>query len=489
MKVCFMCDLHLPFIRDAIQFDVLDWAVNDIKKKKPACIIFAGDATADGNETIYDYFLDKMISTDIPFLYIAGNSDLRDEKTKESIFHKTSPSLNIIKGIKIFAVNDSNQSVSENQIKTLDVADSESIVFMHHPFVGIRESDRRSLIKWRESHCDTMLFFGHMHFFCLKKNDVSLPAMDPDKAIGGPSIVYYDTDTRELINSYYPCPVPKDLSENFGVSCYNPQRDIIFAIENGLKNLELRPNVLTENEDEIKDLIAKWRKIGGTNLSIHLSEVSFKDGKVSVGGDYEKLIELAIKLKAERFTQHVPKVSVATVNSDETVIDKIAEFIAERLNAVPYILTVGVENMHMTESDMPIEERRFGYIPEEVLAFMTAVGKKCKHKVGINFDIGHARNNVPYSKKYQIGTWLAMLGKYIVGYHLHQVKDNGETFENHTAIDDVYGKLISFASFFRCWADNKINHAPVVFEMRTENAYEITLNAFKKETEREKDND
>ena len=106
--------------------------------------------------------------------------------------------------------------------------------------------------------------------------------------------------------------------------------------------------------------------------------------------------------------------------------------------------------------------------------------EKCHQKVGVNFDIGHARSNVPYSQKYQISTWLSMLGKHIVGYHLHQVKDIVGGFENHTAFEDIYGKLISLASFFRCWAQEEISHAPVVFEMRTENAYPITLETFSK---------
>ena len=33
MKVCFMCDLHLPFDRNALQYNILDWAIEDIKKK------------------------------------------------------------------------------------------------------------------------------------------------------------------------------------------------------------------------------------------------------------------------------------------------------------------------------------------------------------------------------------------------------------------------------------------------------------------------
>jgi hypothetical protein len=71
-----------------------------------------------------------------------------------------------------------------------------------------------------------------------------------------------------------------------------------------------------------------------------------------------------------------------------------------------------------------------------------------------------------------------MLGRDIVGYHMHQVKYENGLFENHVPIEDIYGNLISYASFFQCWLTDRINKAPVIFEMRPENAYEITLNTF-----------
>ena len=101
-----------------------------------------------------------------------------------------------------------------------------------------------------------------------------------------------------------------------------------------------------------------------------------------------------------------------------------------------------------------------------------------RHRVGINFDIGHARNNAPYSQTYPISTWLSMLGEHIVGYHIHQVTYEDGVFENHMPITDVYGKLISYASFFKLWELGTIARAPFVFEMRPEGAYETTLATF-----------
>lgn len=481
MKLCLSCDLHLPFYRQAIQYDVLKWFVEDVKNKKPDCVIFAGDATSDGNEEVYDYFISTIKNIGLPFLYIPGNSDLRSIDTKNSIYNKSSKCVNEFGEVKIFAVNDSDDGkISNLQIDALNLADEKSVVFAHHP-VEFLAKQTPAFKEWRNAHTNTVVFYGHMHLFGVGDKQVSLPAMDPDKSIGeSPCVIYYDTETGKIEKSYFSCPVPNDLRGYFGVSCYDVEKHIEFALQNGLKHLELRPNVLTKDVECVICLIEKWREIGDTVLSVHLPEVYFSNDKVSVGADYEKMIDIAAQLKAQRLVQHVPVVSVDEIAKGCNVIEKIAEFIAKKLDVLPHKCIIGVENMHMTKKDEPNGNRRFGYVPEEVFKFMSEIKKRTKHEVGINFDVGHARNNKPYNNKYPISVWLAMLGKDIVSYHVHQVKDLGGDFENHTAIDSVYGSLISYASFFRCWTEEKINHAPLIFEMRTENAYEITLNTFKK---------
>ena len=99
MKICFMCDLHLSFDKNALQYKVLDWALEDAKKKKADCFVFAGDVTADGNINSYQYFLECMGKTGIPYLYIPGNSDLRDKSTKEEIYYNTSATITDFKGV------------------------------------------------------------------------------------------------------------------------------------------------------------------------------------------------------------------------------------------------------------------------------------------------------------------------------------------------------------------------------------------------------
>lgn len=479
MKLCFMCDLHLPYDKNALQYDVLDWAIDDVIKKKTDCIIYAGDVTCDGNFEVYKWFVQKMQGLNIPFIFIPGNSDLRFAESIDRIYKISSPCKNDLNGTLIFAINDSKNTISEEDFSALEEADDDSIVFMHHPVYGLSQESRDLFMKWRAEHKNTMVFFGHTHKSGTSMCNVSLQAMDPDKAIGeNPCITYYDTETRELRKAYYFCPVPTDLYGHFGVACYNVADHMEFAIRNKLKNVELRPNCTGVEVDEIKSLVSRWRSAGGENLSIHLPDIAYKDGEVVGSKNLDTLIDLAVSIKADRFTQHVPVVSVDTVRTDNAALEKIADFLANKLNSVTSPVVIGVENMHMTSGEKTDGTRRFGYIPEECLEFMQLLASKCKHKVGINFDIGHARNNAPYSQTYQISTWFSQVGKYIVGYHIHQVLSEDSVFKNHMPITDIYGCLISYASFFRCWAEGKINKAPVVFEMDHKDAYDITLKTF-----------
>lgn len=472
MKICFMCDLHLPSRRDALQYDVMEWAISDICKKVPDCIVFAGDITCDGNEEVYDYFIERINDVNLPFLYVPGNSDMRNADTLESICRKASPCINYIGGHTVVALNDCNGAVTDEQMDAIESL-GDCIVFMHHPVSGDR------MKKWCDSHSGLRIFYGHEHRSHRMNNLISLQCMDPDKAIGeNPCITYYDTETDELRKAYYFCPVPNDIYEFFGISCYRAEEQIRFAIDRGLKTLELRPNCINTDVALLTELIGEWRRNGGENLSIHMPDVGYADGKVFAEPGYDRLVELAKLLKSDRITQHVPVVSVAEVNNDNNALDAICEYVANHFNGFSHNIVIGVENMHMTSKDSPDENRRFGYIPEECILFMNKLLEKCSHKVGINFDIGHARNNMPYSQEYQISTWLSEVGKYIVGYHMHQVTYEDGVFENHMPLTEPYGKLISYASFFRYWAEGRVNKAPVVFEMRPDGAYATTLDMF-----------
>lgn len=478
MKVCFLCDLHLPTNKEVLQYTVLDWAIEDIKNTKPDCIIFAGDVACDGDKDVYLWFLEKMQSLGIPYIYIPGNSDLRNPDYNEEIAKMASKAKNVVNDTVIFALNDCDRQISKTQLEQLK-NDKADIVFFHHPIKDLYDYSREFLTEYVKENPETMFFYAHCHVFEKEDNLVSLPALDPDKNISSPpSLLYYDTVTREITTTAFPCSMPKDLPERFGVSCYDPLVHIDFCTENKLASLELRPSVINTPTEKIVELIDKWRAAGGKDLSVHLPDVVYKDGAVVPDPNLDTLLDLAAKIKANRFTQHVPMVKVSVVNSDPKALENIANYLALKLDALPLDVVIGVENMHTVDGERGGGDRRYGYIPEECLEFMQILDKASRHKVGINFDIGHARNNAPFSQTYQISAWLQMVGKHIVGYHLHQVVYDGN-FHNHCAITEPYGCLISFASFFYCYQNSIINKAPVIFEISQKDGYKTTLETFK----------
>ena len=158
MKICFMCDLHLPFDTNALQYRVLDWAVGDIAKKAPDCIVFAGDVTCDGGEEAYRYFLQHIDALEIPFLYIPGNSDLRCKETADTLKNMASRKSVRLLGKRIFAVNDCDKTVSEEMLAVLESACDGDVVFMHHPVGALRGASREKMLAWREKHSNTVLF-------------------------------------------------------------------------------------------------------------------------------------------------------------------------------------------------------------------------------------------------------------------------------------------------------------------------------------------
>ena len=477
-----MCDLHLPKDEGALQYSAYKYALDEITKRGGDLAVFAGDFTSDGDGEVYTRAIKSLKSLNMPILYIPGNSDLRNVSDRDKNHADSSEPRTEINGIGIYAINDADRSISPQTLELLEGAHPGDVVFMHHPIFGLSEPSRLKMTAWREAHPEVYLFFAHIHKAYQRGRDFSLPTLDPDKSIGeSPSITLFDTDTGIIEQIYYPCPVPKDVYSYFGITSYRAEEHISFATEHSLPCLELRPSALNIDRDELVKLIANWRSKGGERLSIHLPEITYLDGEVKTATTLTALIELANLLGADRLTQHAPKVSVKLAREDKGCLCKMAKALADALDLIEDTVTIGIENMHMTDGEAPDDGRRYGYLPSECLEFMNILSEYTKHNVGINLDIGHARNNAPFSENYQISGWFSAVGKHCVGYHVHQVSvDENFKRHNHTAITDVYGHLISYASLFKCWEENRINKAPLIFEMDGKDAYKITLDTFQK---------
>ena len=477
MKLCIIADIHLPYHKDAPQYRAFDFALDDAKRNKADMLVFAGDITADGCDEVAEAFYSKVNNCGIPYLVIAGNSDFRSGK---NIILPSQTVTELSDGTTVIMLEDGCRSLTDNELSALECVRNSDIVIMHHPYIQLKEPWRNEFSEWRKLHKEIKVFSAHLHRFSVNGNDISLSALDPDKAIGEcPSILYYETDTGKIERNCFSCPMPGDFFDKSGISCYKTLEHLKFSAEHKLSCTELRPASIKCDRGEIISAIKKWRKSGGKNLSVHFSDAVLRDGKIDGKEKIFSFTDFVHEIGADRITVHVPRMTI-NYSTDE-IVAMFAEFYGDFINKLPVNCSVGIENLHMKDSDRENNTRPFGCVPEECIDFLQRVRKYTNRKVGINLDIGHARNNAPYSRKYTLGVWYAEVGKYCVGYHIHQVFEEKGEYENHTPIAEHYGRLISLASFYDGISTGLLADAPKIFEIRTEGGAEKTVEFFENE--------
>ncbi len=473
MKICFICDLHLPYHSSAVQYDLLDWALQDARKKQAGVIVFPGDFTANGHPDALRLFAEKIREFDLPVIVSPGNSDYRTPETSETVAaYETSP-LTEIAGWNILALYDGHAAISEEVYALLDSIDDRTVVIGHHPPECLRGEHASRMTAWRTAHPTVPYFFGHLHLAAQRDDSTYLlNAADPDKAIDEmPAISYYDTDTRVLRKTYYNCPVPYDFARYIGLSCKNIDPDLTYAVGRNVPYLELRGEATRTENTILLPLLEQWRENGGKLLSLHAPAPLLEAGRFAEK-KWATFIKIAQNVRADRITLHVPEISV-TEATDERLM-QIADFLAEKLSVLPEDFMIGIENMHMTE-DESVEHHRFGYLPEECLRYVRLLREPLPNPVGMHLDVGHARNNSPFREKYTLAAWYEEVGAEINGYHIHQVGMKNGELENHQPIDNWYGRFISYASFFRAWDKGSLAKAPLFLEIRPDEGYRATF--------------
>lgn len=466
VKIAIIGDIHLPYEKSATQYKALDFAVESIQRSGADAVVCIGDTTASGDLCSAEIFLKKMKEITLPKLFILGNSDLRNEETKKEIeFLKTENVLEI-GGLRLIGLNDADMNLDDADKALLMATDKNTVVFSHHPPSCMNGESGEYMNKWLEENEYLAYVYAHMHIFEQTGKIYSVQALDPDKAIGEPPCVTYLTfgDKIEVEFEHFPCDKPENVGEYLGLSCFNPVLDIPFATDNGLKNIELRPSAVDVDLEMLAEKIAYWRENGGKYLSLHMPDLGYKNGFLGKE-QWEKAVKLACCIGVNGVTVHVPQISVKDMKSH--IGDEFLDFMADMIGQLPEKTVVGIENMHMTAKEKPDEMRRYGYTPEECLEVVKNLNERFGYeRVGNLLDIGHARNNPPYSQKYNLSSWYSMLGKQTVGYHAHQVIITPDGMENHTAITEPFGRLISYCSFANCWNDGVINRKPVILEIR-----------------------
>lgn len=483
MKCAILADLHLPDREDTFKEKLLDLTLASLRNEGVELILGAGDMTGFGTVPAAERLARKLRDTGIAFLLTPGNAEYRSgPETSARIAEILRTGLR--KG-RFVMLNSALSRLSDEARDTLRTLPEHAVMITHTPPSHWPESDR-TLLTEAENRYD-LLIAGHVHYDSANGKIRTVRGMDPDKAIGGPPAVVILEDQPDGSFRFSELEIPdfeasditrwseaerKVFLDHVGISgMAEPLETLEFAARERIAALELRCNTLaTIPEDNLKIALARWRDCGGRILSLHLPDLGWKEDALTGSDTVAQFILAGAALGCTRLTLHVPNMSVndfADQAIRETVLDHTVQRIAE---ANGLGMSVGIENMHMRKFEKPDGLRRYGYTVEECRDWLSLLRERLPkpEMTGFHFDIGHARNNPPYSSMEPISTWLAGLGPEMNAMHLHQVEKTPEGgLTNHRPIRTLFGPMISLSSLFLAWKAGQVPHVPMFLEIRS----------------------
>ncbi|MBR6791360.1 MAG: metallophosphoesterase [Oscillospiraceae bacterium] len=508
--ITLLCDLHLPLLKKTPAYDVFDRAVKWLEQSQPDYIFTLGDITAHGNLNAAEHFVKKMDGTGLPWAAVPGNAELRDPETAEQILTmlesplREKPLVSGDLGWKLLLLDCSAGSYPEKEreklIKTVhELNAGEHLILLQHQGPGDLDEESRAFLKELLSPVaeSCLIIYGHKHRFGADTWEgipaFRLQALDPDKAIGTPPkflTLILDPDGKwDIILSEPYCfdkETVRDITGRLGLSCFHLPKDLDYAIEHGVRAIELRHgNMQDLPEEELLRKIAAWRTAGGKYLSLHATEPGWKDGSFTRAEGWLDSAGWAKKIGADAITLHVPKAPVCRMKPRSAIRRKMKKLYLEGFGLLPEDCDIHIENMHMNPGEIPDENRRFGYLPGEVKSWIRELRKEyhTPEKITFLLDVGHARNNAPYSSVYTMGMWYAMMGSETDACHMHQVVNSPEGMKNHQAITDLFGPLINFSGFAAAWEKGQIRPRTIFLEVRSLENYLTSLETWKKACE------
>ncbi len=407
-----------------------------------------------------------------------------------------------------------HQTIKPSNFVGRDMGDGEKLAIPHIP---PDEWGPTAPGAWREavdSGAIGLTVAGHDHVDAVRDDGACrvLRGLDPDKAIGGPpsfaTFVRDDAGTWRFEAAHEIAGVrPAEWSASFRASfladlglstMYDPFGGLAFATDEHVPAVELRhASWRAADSRALGEALARWRAAGGRVLSLHLPELRFTpEGPQGIDTVCDAC-ETARAIGCNRVTLHVPRISVSDFSalnqSDRSTSIKNAPLPQEefsifhspfsiRVGGGPAAVTaayaqslaplagtgiaVGIENLHMVPGETE-DARGYGYTPDECKALLEDLRQIDGVDIGFHLDIGHARNNAPYSTLFPIGSWYEQLGACCNGMHIHQVvMDEKGKMHNHKPLLGFFDKLISLASLVLARRDGLLPSAPMFLEVR-----------------------
>jgi len=494
LRIAAIADTHLSNVPSTAQEAAFEFALKQLQSNKPDVVLVLGDLTAAGTIETAERARAMLEQSGLCFRMVPGNSDERtpahcaavaERLTVDTPFYTDDYAVCLLD-----APNGTLSPRAKDQLKTLmeTAGDRPIILGSHYPLAvcmkdpyveSLIEAENVSLFIGAHVHRDQERRIGKMAVHTVR-------GLDPDKANGGPPAValfefidqQWSTDLIPFedgaVTNWSPA-MRQEFIDHLGFSCMSKSLEALdYASLHDVRCVELRaPNALSVPIDELLKAVRRWRDSGGTYLSIHMPDLGYDSGISSITGipDFRKAVSLALSLGVDHMLLHVPRVPVGQMCPGSDIWGALADTFLDLIKEPMATGTiVGVENLHMNPDESDDGSRGFGYLPEECLEWVKSLRRASGYDhIGIHLDIGHARNNQPFSKECSVGQWYARVGKETVGYHLHQVVLVDGVMKNHHPILDIHGPLISLSSFFWGWKTGGLRHAPMFLEIRSDN--------------------
>ncbi len=496
LKIAVIADTHLSNVPNTAQKAAFDFALKRLQSDKPDIVLFLGDVTAAGTLEPADYVRTRLDESGLCFRMIPGNSDERTPALCAAVAERlTVASLFYSDEHVVCLLDFQGDELSPEGIARLkalvEAQETRRIIIgSHYPLSACMENPYLQALIQAEKI--SLFIAGHKHrdqnHKIGKMSVHTVRGLDPDKAIGGPpTVTLFEFKDQEWKTEDIPFEegtvakwspsMRQEFIDHLGFSCMSKSLEgLHYASLHDVRCVELRaPKVLSVPREELLSAVKFWRNSGGRYLSMHMPDLSYDTETAEITGiqTFRETVLLALALEVDHMVLHVPRVSVDQMQPTSEMWVNFAEtFLELCTEPMERGIVLGVENLHMRTNEACDGSRGFGYLPEECLEWIAYLRKRSDYAhIGIHLDIGHARNNPPFSKKLSVGQWYALLGKEVVGYHLHQVLSmNG--MKNHNPITDVYGPIISMSSFFWGWATRGLCRVPMFLEIRSANLEE-----------------
>lgn len=467
MKYAILADLHLSDTRGTSQELILDWAIETAKSHSVSALVGAGDLTNRGSFPASQTLYKKLNDSGLPFYLSPGNAELRSAEDLE----RSAELLRTAQEAEgLILLDSSRMKLSEESRALLAKSTQKGLIAVTHcPPETLPEEDQKFINKAINNGKIRKVYAGHKHFDSNCETLRLLRGLDPDKSSGGaPALLIVDTESKEELELVYKYADAAKWSreekdkfmKNLGIAgMWIPAETFLFAAENNIELIELR---FVEEPDYLEELKLWREKVPAGKLSLHLPEYH-PDEK---NEDRLKFaVQQAISLGCYRVTFHTPKVDPVKMLDKkfrQELKNKTVELLKPLTDAG---IIIGIENLH-TYPDRPIT---FGCTIEECKNWVIDLAEELPG-LGFHLDVGHARNNKPYSISENISDYYAVLGNKMNAIHLHQVRGEADgTMTNHHPINEIFGKLIPLASLFCAWKTKQIpENIAIIIEVRGE---------------------